>query len=402
VEKDVSARRALILSLGEYDGKRLPQKDRKPLVETLLRWYGEDPDPGVHSAIGWLLRNSDEGATARPLDWGQAKTLDAIDGELRGKQPHVLPSPRAHGESESEDNRRGAGGERGAGWYVNGQGQTMVMIRGPVEFRMGSPRWEKDRHAANEPWHVRRIDRSYALASTAVTVAQYREFLKDNPDVPKDFSERYSPEQGGPIISVSWYAAARYCNWLSEKEGIPEEQWCYAKKIGRGMRMTAGYLKRTGYRLPTESELEYATKAGSQQSRCFGSAEALLPRYAHFHGNSKDRAWPVGRKRPNDLGLFDLHGNVWNWCQDKSLFYPRRGTASPAADVEDMTSIDESSSHALRGGSFLNLAPLVRSSIRLNDRPDIRSYVLGLRACRTLPSDSFTTLPPTEPRQRDR
>src|SRR5262249_3385315 len=150
----------------------------------------------------------------------------------------------------------------------------------------------------------------------------------------------------------------------SEKEGIPEEEWCYPKKIDSGMRMAAGYLVRTGYRLPSEAELEYACKAGSEESRHYGSAIELLPRYANYQANSKERAWPVGQKRPNDLGLFDAHGNVWNWCQDKALLYPRRGSSLPARDAEDMTLIDESSSRALRGGSFYILAPFVRSSNR--------------------------------------
>jgi formylglycine-generating enzyme required for sulfatase activity len=106
----------------------------------------------------------------------------------------------------------------------------------------------------------------------------------------------------------------------------------------------------------------------------------LLPRYAHFQANSADRTWPVGQKRPNDLGLFDLHGNVWNWCQDETLNYPRRNSAQPNLDI---LRIDASSSRNMRGGSFFSHAPYVRASYRNDGPPDIGDSSVGLRVCRT-------------------
>jgi formylglycine-generating enzyme required for sulfatase activity len=202
--------------------------------------------------------------------------------------------------------------------------------------------------------------------------------------VPKDYLARFSPEAGGPIISVSWYAAADYCNWLSEKENLPEKQWCYPRDIRSGMKIGRDILKRTGYRLPTEAELEYVCRAGSGESRSFGSAAGLLPRYAIFQANSADRTWPGGQKRPNDLGLFDLHGNVWNWCQDRNLPYPRRDSARAILDtLREEYTIDESGSRILRSASFGHLAPSVRASNRSSDPPVNRSNIVGLRVCRT-------------------
>ena len=123
-EKNVSARRAMILALGEYNGEQLPPDVRGPLTDKLLDWYRNDPDPGIHGAIDWLLRHGKEGLEARPLDWGQAAKLKKIDGEMKRRDPDEM--------------RR---------WYVNGQGQTMVIVPGPVEFRMGSPLTEKEREA---------------------------------------------------------------------------------------------------------------------------------------------------------------------------------------------------------------------------------------------------------------
>ena len=77
----------------------------------------------------------------------------------------------------------------------------------------------------------------------------------------------------------------------------------------------------TGYRLPTEAEMEYATRAGAMTSRYFGETEDLLPKYAWYTKNSQEKTWPVGSLKPNDLGLFDVQGNVYTWCQERYKGY---------------------------------------------------------------------------------
>jgi formylglycine-generating enzyme required for sulfatase activity len=133
--------------------------------------------------------------------------------------------------------------------------------------------------------------------------------------------QKSSPSADGPITNlVNWYTAAASCNWLSQQDGIPEAEWVYPRgpgKIRPGMVMEEGYLRQTGYRPPTEAEWEYACRAGAGTSRYYGAAEELLPRYAWYIGNAHEQAWPVGQKKPNDFGLFDMHGNVWVWCQDR-------------------------------------------------------------------------------------
>jgi formylglycine-generating enzyme required for sulfatase activity len=331
-EKDVSARRALIVALGEYRDKDLPAALRQALVETLLRWYRDDPDPGVHGAIDWLLRHGKEGPSDRKLDWGQAKALEKIDQELRRRDPE---------------------GKRG--WYVNGQQQTLTRIKGPVEFRMGSPHTEPVRHANERP-HRQRIERRFAIAAKPVTVAQFQRFVKERPEVSRNYLQRYSPAADGPILCITFAEAMAYCNWLSASEGIPRAQWCYPDKSAADAKPSPEGLARTGYRLPTEAEWEFACRAGSTVSRYFGSYLELLPRYAFFMGNSREQAWPVGQKRPNDLGLFDMHGNVWQWCQDPCV---------------------------LRGASFVYLPPDVRAAYRDGPRPTGRNNSIGFRVART-------------------
>ena len=132
-----------------------------------------------------------------------------------------------------------------------------------------------------------------------------------------------------PQVEVDWCDAAHYCNWLSQIEGIPKSQWCYEPnaegKYAQGMKPAKDFVQRTGYRLPTEIEWEYACRSGSQTSRFYGLSVELLPKYAWFLGNSdhRDRIWPVAMKKPNDYGLFDMLGNVWQWCETRTDVWNR-------------------------------------------------------------------------------
>jgi formylglycine-generating enzyme required for sulfatase activity len=327
-----------------------------------MREPWDDPDPGVHAMIDWLLRHKMDGPQPRLLDWGGAEALRQIDAERKG-QP--------------ADGRR---------WTINGQGHTMVHFSGPVEFRMGSPLSEKG-HYEQELWHWRRIERSFAIASKKVTVLDFQAFGKAHPAV-----KQHSPDPDGPIVIVTWYDAAQYCRWLSEQEGIPEEEMCYpsieeiekSKDGVTPLRLPADYLSRKGYRLPTEAEWEYACRAEATTPRFYGGgSEDLLAVYAWYNKNSQDRAWPVGQKRPNDFGLFDMHGNAWDWCQESIRVY-EPDPEGHIEDKEDGREIVDKLNRVLRGGSFGAQASNVRSADRSSDRPLIRRSNFGLRMARTL------------------
>ena len=124
-------------------------------------------------------------------------------------------------------------------------------------------------------------------------------------------------------------------------------------------KLKANYLSLTGYRLPTEAEMEYATRAGALTSRYYGETEELLPKYAWYTKNSQEKTWPVGSLKPNDLGLFDMQGNVFTWCQERYESYPQGKGEETEEDKEDILSINTQNSRVLRGGSFL-----VQASIR--------------------------------------
>jgi formylglycine-generating enzyme required for sulfatase activity len=312
-------------------------------------------------------------------------------------------------------------------WYVNGQGQTMVVLPGPVEFLMGSPPTEEGRNAV-ELQHRRRIGRTFALAAKPVTVQEFRRFVEANQleawfeggGEVAPLMKRYNPSENGPAILVDWYRAAAYCNWLSEREGIPPEQWCYetnAQRLsqekvsatvllllqGHPLRAAASasyfledrqpqvtglrkdYLSLPGYRLPTEAEWEYACRAGAVTIRSYGEMEDLLPRYGWYLKDSGDRTWPVGSKKPNDLGLFDMHGNVFSWCQERFYGdYPAPKDGQIVDDKEDVLSISSTGSRVLRGGSFGDQATDVRCAHRFGLVPSLRSILVGFRPARTI------------------
>src|SRR5262249_50711781 len=137
----------------------------------------------------------------------------------------------------------------------------------------------------------------------------------------------------------------------------------------RGMKLARNYLQRSGYRLPTEAEMEHAIRSGALTSRFYGETEELLPKYAWTIATSKERTWPVGSLKPNGLGLFDVQGNVFTWCQESYRPYPQ--SKEPSRDAEDDFAIVSTRERVLRGGSFFNVATRVRSACRSYNVPTL-------------------------------
>jgi serine/threonine protein kinase/formylglycine-generating enzyme required for sulfatase activity len=341
--RDPSACQGVLLALGEYSADQRADVARGVSLDTVLCLYQYDPDPGIHSAAEWLLRRWKVDPLTPPVDKISAKSFS---------------------ERRPEKNK--------PSWYVNGQGQTFAVIPAPGKFMIGSPPGGRGRYGEVEDRRAVQIDYAFAVATKLVTVAEFKKCLPDFP-----YHKQYGPGEDTPINAVSWYDAARYCNWLSEQEKIPKEQWCYEPnargEYGEGMKVKANYEKQSGYRLPRDAEWEYACRSGTITAWSHGSDETMLGHYASYLLNSSSTMHPGGWLKPNSLGLFDMDGNAWQWCQDA---YAEKGN-------KDIADVKNTESRVLRGGSFLTGARTVRSAPRTGRVPVYRDDSCGFRVART-------------------
>jgi formylglycine-generating enzyme required for sulfatase activity len=167
-----------------------------------------------------------------------------------------------------------------------------------------------------------------------------------------------------PVESVSWDDAIAFCSKLSEREGLKPFYLA-------GQAATSGG---DGYRLPTEAEWEYACRAGSTTRYHFGDEAGSLGEYAWFEGNSGARTHPVGQRRPNAFGLFDMHGNVGEWCFD--AFSPSPGLAAPPSPD------GLPPPRVIKGGAWASDPGPLRSAARSAVPPDHKDKTIGFRIAR--------------------
>jgi formylglycine-generating enzyme required for sulfatase activity len=232
---------------------------------------------------------------------------------------------------------------------TNSVGMKLVLIPKGT-FMMGSPESEQGRNE-HENQHEVTISKDYYLGVYEVTQAQYEKVMGKNPSYFQ--GAKVGNENADlPVDNVSWDDTVEFCKRLSD---LPEE-----KKAGRL------------YRLPTEAEWEYACRAGSKTAYSFDDEEGLLPEYDWFKRNSSDRTHTVGLLEPNAWGLYDMHGNVWEWCSDRYGDYPKGAVSDPSGPKEG-------SFRVYRGGSWFNEAAGCRSAFRDGYVPSDRLNYLGFR-----------------------
>ena len=359
---DVSIHRAILLALGKYDAKKISPELRKSVVKRAKEIFQTDLDAGLHSCAQWFLQQ-----------WGEeqwvATTLDALRQNPQTKEQRIATLKLAV-ESSKDASKISA-----PRWIMNAQGQTEVVIFGPVQFMMGNAA-KNAKETSVDGQHQVQISHSFVLGATDITLAEYRRM---NPDYLQDPDEKSRNTRSGdiPVMSVNWFMAARYCNWLSQQEGIAQDQWCF--EIGKGaneVKMKSDYQKLKGYRLPTEAELEFAIRANAQTAYSFGETPDLLAQYAWYEQNSESQGWPVAQKKPNDFGLFDSVGNAWQWCADWIGPYPTNAVADPQGPATGTKRV-------LRGGDEYYGSDLCPAWGRGKLTPEYRGIFSGFRVART-------------------
>jgi formylglycine-generating enzyme required for sulfatase activity len=228
-------------------------------------------------------------------------------------------------------------------------GLTMVLLPAG-EFIMGDNNGDAD----EKPAHKVEVS-SFYMDTHELAQKSYEALTQQNP------SKSKAPDQ--PVEQVDWYHAVLYCNLRSLKEGLKP---CYDPKT------LACDFSADGYRLPTEAEWEYACRAGTQEKYSFGSDPAKLKTCAWFKANASQAPHPVGQKTPNPWGLYDMHGNVAEWCQD---VYSE--TSYQQTDSKDPRGPSTGDKRVLRGGSWRASEDGCRSSARNSETPRFADACFG-------------------------
>ena len=335
---DSDFRSGLAAALGLMDPRRFGTAERASL-EACLREMALDPKAGVSAAARWALRS-----------WSL--------------------------EPPSTDASRSPGGRD---WFVNGLSMTLVRI---LPSRAGP----------SGPGEVTPL----YISGTEVSLALYRKFMDAMERSPEAglLTERswspdsvVSPRDDCPAQSMSWNDAVLFCNWMSSKEGMDP---CYRRSKappGSGEDRSEPEwecdFEARGYRLPTDVEWDLACRAGTTTRFSFGDDAALLPRHGKSTNDRKEPALPVGSLLPNAWGLFDMHGNVWEWCWDGFAPAPGQGEAG---EGEAGGRPARSPGKVIRGGGVANSRGDSDSRARGFMEPRRAAWNLGFRvACRAEP-----------------
>lgn len=320
--------------------------------DVLAEWYVHRSDAGTHGATGWALRRWN----CELPNIQVANTLDA-----------------------------------GHEWLMTESGLTLVRIPAGEFVRAASTTVDQTIPAEQTV----KLTHDYYLSDREINVGLFEQFMEDPSTLgskPANWpgpAKTISASPAHPVQQVHWLDAVMFCNWLSEREGLEP---CYAEPKQEEARQNAGdeidsdnwvlNPLANGYRLPSEAEWEYACRAGSNTAFEFGDDETRLADYAVYVENSAHHAAVCGSKKCNAWGLFDMHGNVFEWCHDWSREYgPDEVVVDPFGLRRLPTGLTRD--RAARGGCCTYAAEYCRSSRRYAYFEMRRYAPLGFRVART-------------------
>jgi len=249
-----------------------------------------------------------------------------------------------------------------------------VLVKAGI-FQMGNTRRDGVGNSDEKPVHIVKLTYDYYIGKYEVTFNEYDAYCEATGESKRNVEGWGRGDR--PVISVSWYDAKEYCNWLSEQEGLSKAYDSEGKLLDKNGKQTTDITQVEGYRLPTEAEWEYAARGGHKSSEDYeysGSNRILTNVW--FKDNSNHKTHEVAQKQSNELGIYDMSGNVWEWCYDK---YSRDYyTVSPKENPINFNSTH----HVIRGGGWDSCAESCRVAARSYSWHWARNDI-GFRLART-------------------
>ena len=337
--KEPSLRTGIALAVGSVPVKHISTSEKTAWSPLLANWHTNESDSLTHSTADWVMRRW----KLQSL-WGARHSHELLSGSQTSVQESKAPPTEESGEKQ---------------WSTNSIGMTLITIPEGKFARDVERRFSSD--GRNFKHRNGEIVKRFLLADREVSRQQFLEFIRD-PDADKpswasDLRDRSKLQHA--INAVNWYDAIMFCNWLSKRENLVAYYEKTGEKEARGNDEWKTVPEANGYRLPTEEKWEYACRAGTATDFSFGTDDSLLQRYGVV---LKSKMEIPGSKLPNVWGIFDVHGNAYEWCQD--WYGPTR------------------TNRVLRGGSFAYNAEYARSASRNLNFPDYRNLSYGFRVAR--------------------
>jgi len=328
---------------------RIPYGFRQFQTPDLIGWNGDEDSEGARQLVSSLRKHLAAAIPPEPVAAAPSRprtpTTNAAPPAAAARPPAA--KPLAPGETFRDRLRNG------------GEGPLMVVVPAG-RFLMGSPDGEPKRDNDEGPQHEVRIAQPFALGVYAVTFDDYDRYVAAVGG--RQAADRGWGRAQRPVIDVSWDDARVYCRWLQQETG-------------------------RAYRLPSEAEWEYACRAGTTTPFHFG--RQLTTALANFNGNYtyngsaeaeyREQTLPVGSFPANAFGLYDMHGNVWEWCAD--AWHDNYRGAPSDGSVWDNAAASDNVSRVLRGGSWYNFPWNCRAARRPRDAPGSRYDLIGFRVC---------------------
>ena len=307
-----------LIALADYNFENISTDDLTLLREHTVKLFNTHRDPGVHAVAGWILKTN----------WKE-----------------IYQPPR-----ETPDD---------ANWRYE-CGHLLAEVSRPAKLtsRWADARSKKEKVFQLEPFEIGAFE---------VTSGQFRSFMETS----QDFSiskATLSKDPHVPVKEVSYVTAARYCNWLSEQAGLPKSELCYEVVSEREVRFVENYESKNGFRLPTETEWEYACCNGHNSETFFQLTKDNLKKYSWNLFNSNRHIHPVGELRPNRMGMFDIFGNVGEVVRRVYRESPEEAECS-------------------KGGHCLDHEGRFSRRINFLMGPDVGKTLTGFRIARSLHGD---------------